>query len=279
MKKNLVVTILTLSITIFSYSQETNKFDNPNVNFKSIEKDFIQWWTYHNENIILSSNFIAIDNSSNIISKEVFLQNLTSGDFIPLKLDSENKATYYKLYRLDQTADKNIRNTIKQTSSISYEHFKMEGKNFPEFNFKDLNEIEYTTQNTKNKIIILKTWFIACKACVAEMPELNELTKKYNDRKDTVFISLALDSDEDLNQFLLKKQFNYAVVSKQKDFINNKLNANIYPTHIVIDKNGVIKKVINKASELILYLENENIMNADLMKKIPPPPPPPASPM
>ena len=272
MKKNILLTILTLSIAIISYSQKTNNFDNPNINFESIEKDFMKWWTYHNNNIKLSTRFTAISSSSNIISKEIFLKNLTSGDFIPLKLASENKTTYYKLFRLNKTTNKDIRSTIKNISSIAYEHFKMEGKNFPEFNFKDINGVEYTNQNTKNKIIILKTWFIACKPCVAEMPELNQLVKKYKNRKDIVFISLALDSNEKLSQFISTMEFNYSVVSKQREFITNQLNLGIYPTHIVIDKNGVIKKVVNKASEMISYLENENIMNVGLSKNAPPPP-------
>ncbi len=172
----------------------------------------MKWWIYENKNIILSSNFIPIDNSSNKISKNDFLKNLTSGYFIPLKLQSNNSKTYYKLYRLDKTSDKNISRIIKNTSILAYKYFKMEGKKFPKFNFKDLNGINYNTKNTKGKIIILKCWFIKCKACVDEFPKLNKLVKKYQKHNNIIFISLALDSTENLKQFIIKKPFKYAVV-------------------------------------------------------------------
>jgi SAM-dependent methyltransferase len=46
----------------------------------------MKWWTYHNDNIILSSDFIAIDNDSKMITKESFLKNLIAF----LKLEKSN---------------------------------------------------------------------------------------------------------------------------------------------------------------------------------------------
>ncbi len=86
-----------------------------------------------------------------------------------------------------------------------------------------------------------------------------------------VFLSLALDSKAELESFLQKKDFEYKVVPNQKEFIEKKLNLHIYPTHLIVDKNGTIIKVVNKASEMISFLDNEK----KLTEKIPPPPPPP----
>jgi peroxiredoxin len=139
----------------------------------------------------------------------------------------------------------------------------MEDKNFPKFDFKDLNGIEYNNENTKDKIVILKCWFIACKACVAEFPELNELVLKYPNRNDIVFVSLALDSKEKLNQFLSQKVFNYATVADQKQFINNELGTNSYPTHLIVDRSGKIYKVVNRAGEMISALKDQEFLNAN----------------
>lgn len=253
------IILLTFSIAILSLMSCSEKPDlsGPNVDFKNIEKDYMKWWTYHYNNINLSSDFIAIDNSSNIIGKEDFLKNLTSGDFIPLKLISKDSTTYYRLFKLDQTSEKGIRNTIRNTSANAYKNFKMEGKNFPDFNFKDLNGVEYNNENTKGKILIFKCWYIACTACVAEFPKLNELVEKYKNRNDIVFISLAFDSKEKLNQFLSQKAFRYSVVANQEKFIKEELSIGMYPTHLIVDRNGIIKKVINRADELILSLKSQ----------------------
>jgi thiol-disulfide isomerase/thioredoxin len=203
-KQRMCLALLIVFISTMACSQKPN-LGQPDVDFKEIEKNFVQWWTYQSNNITLSSNFIAIDDSSKIMSKGDFLKKLTSGDYIPLKLISEDSIACYKLFKLDKTSDADIRSTIENTSYSEYIHFKMEGKNFPKFNFKDLNGIEYNNENTKGKIVILKCWFIACQACVAEFPELNELVQKYQNHNDILFISLAYDSKEELNQFLSKK--------------------------------------------------------------------------
>lgn len=238
-------------------------YGQPNANYKNLEKDFRIWWTYHENNIILSSNFIAIDNLSNRISKADFFEKLTSGDYIPLKLNSKDSLVY-KLFKLDEDSNSEIRQQIKRSSTANYIHFKAEGKAFPKFQFFDLNGTEYNNENTKGKIVILKCWFIGCHACVAEFPELNKLVDNYRNRKDIVFISLATDSKEKLNQFLAQKKFNYAVVADQSNFITKELNVSSYPTHIIIDSNGIIRKVVNKADEMIMALSDNEFLKTSL---------------
>jgi hypothetical protein len=41
--------------------------------YKKITENFISWWTYYTNEIDLSSNFIALDESSNKMSKKEFL--------------------------------------------------------------------------------------------------------------------------------------------------------------------------------------------------------------
>jgi len=278
MKRHQIITFLLLSILVFSCKEESEKelapkkVENlkPKVNFNELVTDFTKWWTYHSYNISLSSNFIGLNEKSDTIAKKHFLKKLTSGNFIPLKLESKDKSELYKLYKLDSLANKSIGSTIKNESSTSLKHFNMKGKPFPKFDFTDLNGNRYTNENTKGKTTIIKTWFINCKACVAEFPELNELVEKYKNHNDIIFMSLALDSKSKLEEFLQKKNFEYQVVSNQREFIDKTLNLQIYPTHIVLDKNGVITKVVNKASEMISFFENEK----KITEKIPPPPSP-----
>jgi thiol-disulfide isomerase/thioredoxin len=253
--KNIVIIILSLFVlTILSCSQKTD-YGQPSIDINNLENDFNRWWSYQNTNISLSSEFIPIDVNSNRVTKEIFLKNLTSGSFIPLKLNSKDGLTYYKLFRLDRTAVSDIKTTIISTSSHAYDLFKKEGQFFPKFIFTDLKGKTYNNENTKGKIVILKCWFIGCHACILEFPELNNLVEKYQSQNDIVFISLALDQKENLDQFLLIKPFKFAVIPGQKDYINNVLNITEFPTLFIIDKNGVIKKVVNSSSEMISVLE------------------------
>ena len=265
MKKYISFLLSVVLIATISCSRKPN-YGSPNVDFESIKKSQSLWWTYHCKNIVLSSNFIALDHSSNRISKDLFLKNLTTGDFIPLKLTSTD-STYYKLYRLDRTSDKTIPDVIKIVADEASKNFRMEGTVFPKFDLKDLNGVEYTNEKTKGKTVVLKCWFIACAPCVAEFPQLNELVAKYKNRDDIVFVSLAFDSKEKLEPFLLKKPFRYAVVPDQKQFMFSDLDIKSYPTHIIIDKNGIIRKVVTSADEMIDALENDVLLNADASRR------------
>lgn len=42
----------------------------------------------------------------------------------------------------------------------------------------------------------------------------------------------------------------------QEDFISKTLNLRIYPTHIIVDQSGIIRKVSNKASDMISFVES-----------------------
>jgi len=243
-------------ITVVSCAQKA-EYGQPDVNVESLKKDFMKWWTYYNNQINLSSDFIAIDTLSNKITKADFMQSLITGKYIPIKLTSQdNTKIFYKLFQLNETADKGIEEAIKNVSISEYERFKMEGQQFPKFDFTDLNGKQYTNENTKGKFVVLKCWFIRCHACVAEFPELNEMVNQYKNRDDIVFVSLAFDNEADLKTFLLTKPFNYATVSVTKSYFRDTLNVNSFPTHYLIDKEGKIVKIVSTAKKLKVILTN-----------------------
>lgn len=244
-----------LVLPVAAPAQKTG-FGAPNVDVQKIESDFISWWTYHYNTIALSSDFVALDPSSKVIDKATFLKELTTGNFIAVQLKSGNGKTIYKLFRLGPNAPKDIGSTMKSQAEMAYRHFLMEGQKFPAFSFTDLNGNVYTNANTKGKIIVLKCWFIACTACIKEFPQLNALVQKYKNRKDVLFISLASDPKASLKNFIAEKHFDYAVIPEQGRLMYDVLKFNMYPTHLIIDRNGIIRKVVNRADELIAELES-----------------------
>lgn len=269
--------IIVALVLIFAFAckekadKKTEAFE-PDVNFNVVKPDFKKWWSYHYYNVSLSAEFTGITEQSDTVTKKQFLDALISGKYIPLKLKAQGGGETYKLSKLDPSADESIGSTIKDEALVVLKHFEMEGKPFPQFDVTDLNNNQYTSENTKGKILVVKTWFIGCTACVAEFPELNELVEKNKSRTDMVFVSLATDAKPELEKFLGKKAFEYEVVPGQKEFILKTLSLDAYPTHIVVDKNGTILKVVNKASEMIAFLENESSLMD--MNSLPPPPPP-----
>ncbi|CAM3701377.1 hypothetical protein FSS13T_19070 [Flavobacterium saliperosum S13] len=222
-----------------------------------LENSYQDWWLYYNDSIKLSSKFKPLDADLKDISKEVFLKSLCTGEYIPLSCSSDKRNSAYRLYKLKANADENISSTIKNVAQIELANFLKEGQEMKPFRFVDLNGNLYTSENTKGKNVVLKCWFIHCKKCVEEMPLLNKMVAQYKNREDVVFISLASDSQSDLKQFLSKKDFEYAVIPNQDEFMKKTLETQLFPTHYVINKKGIITKVANDAETIREALQNE----------------------
>ena len=249
-----IVLITFIFFSNLSYSQSSNT-DNPNIDVNLVQKDFTTWWDYTYFNIKLSTEFIPLDISSNIISKESFLKQLSTGEYIPLKINGTELK--YKLFKLNSSVDNDIKKRVKRVADIIYTNYKMEGTEMPLFKFEDVNGIVYSNESIKGKIVVLKCWYIHCATCVKEMPELNDLVKEHKKRKDVLFISLAIDSKEKLDSFLLTHKFSYAVLPVPQSFMEGPLQVSAYPTHFIIDKTGIIKKVVSDYHEMISTLNNE----------------------
>lgn len=220
---------------------------------KDILKTYNSWLTYTYNNINLSQDFIGLNLDSDTVNKNNFLQLLSSGKYLPVKIGEKENLPCYKLYTLHNT-DKDIQTGVAQIAATELFYYKMEGKELPTYNFEDIRGNTYNKVNTKGKIVVLKCWFIHCVACVKEFPELNKLVDKYKDSKDVLFVSLAMDTKQDLSAFLKTKEFKYAVVPNQEDYMVNRLKVTMFPTHIIIDKGGRIVKAIGNSNDLIFAL-------------------------
>lgn len=199
---------------------------------------------------------MGLDADSNIIKKSDFLQQLTSGHFVPFKIMVRNNVPYYKLYPVSNSRS-DIKETIKQVTAAEIVHFNKEGQSLPAFNFTDITGKTYTPATTKGKVMVLKCWFIGCVPCVQEFPEVNKLVEGYKDRNDILFISLAIDKKSHLVNFLKAHDLKYATMPDMGDYMHDKLGIGSYPTHLLIDRAGKIVKVVNRIDELKPFLDKQ----------------------
>ncbi|KAF2328562.1 TlpA family protein disulfide reductase [Flavobacterium daemonense] len=254
--KKLFTIIITFLIFASSFSQ--NKFGNPEVDPLQIQKNFTEWSVYQSKKIMLSRDFTALDCSSKEISKKTFFDQLANGNFIPIRLKSETNEYVYKLFKILPKTDTSIKATINQIGFDALKNYEMEGKPFPEFSFKDLDGRIISNESMKGKIIVIKCWYIHCAACIKEFPLVNALVLKYKDRQDIAFVSLAEDTPEQLQVFLARKPLSYSVIPNMKTYMNEKLDLNAFPTHFILDKEGIIKKVVSNYESLEVALEKES---------------------
>ncbi|NJW51527.1 TlpA family protein disulfide reductase [Salinimicrobium oceani] len=270
--------LLAATFLLMVSCQENNKerVTEMDLLFSSLQTDQAKWWRYHKTNIDLTADFAAHAEDGNNLSKKAFFEALLTGDYIAIEKDTPEDTEHYQLFKLTEEADEDISYTIIADSYRQYKHFAMEGTELPGFNFTDLDGKTWTKEELKGKTLVVKTWFIRCKPCIEEMPQLNQSVEDYSDREDVVFLSLALDPEDELRKFLSEKEFTYAVVPSQKTFIEDSLGLSIYPTHILVAPSGKIRKVVNSAPEMIAALKG---LPLEVKKNgsAPPPPPPPGS--
>ena len=254
MKK--IVTLALLFLITYHGSAQTN-FGTPEVDPFHIQSKFVNWLTYQNTKIMLSRDFIALNSSNKIIPKELFLNELIQGNYIPIRLQSNDSEYYYKLFKILPSSDTSIKATIVETAIEEYQHYKMERTPFPKFNFMDVNGTAYSNETIKGKIVVIKCWFIHCPSCIKEFPLVNALVDQYKNNKDVLFLSLAEDSIQELSTFLTNKPLSYSVIPKMKNYMNESLHISSFPTHFIISKEGLISKILINYESLEVALEKE----------------------
>jgi peroxiredoxin len=257
--KNIFASFLLFLILVSLSCTQKHNYGNPVVSPDIVLKNMMAFLSYREKNVMLSEDFTALDTASEIISKEAFLQFLSSGEYLPLRLDSKDSSSCYQLYKLSPSDNADIRMTLKRWGNQELALYKLEGTKFPGFNFVDLAGNVYSNETTKGKILVLKCWYIGCTYCVKEMPALNEMVTQYKNRKDILFVSLAFDSKEALTTFLQKRAFNYSIVPDQKDYIIDVLKVHMYPTHFIVNKQGIIARAVNDEKALAIALKKEAV--------------------
>jgi thiol-disulfide isomerase/thioredoxin len=121
-----------------------------------------------------------------------------------------------------------------------------EDKGFPDF---------------KGSVVALNFWFIGCKPCIMEMPELNQLVVKYKE-ENVKFIAVALDSRDKLVPFLQRMKFDYDIVPDARN-LAKKYDVTGYPTHFIIDQKGKVQfyqKGYNGALSIIMDKKSDGLL-------------------
>lgn len=223
-----------------------------------ISKDLMSWLYYERDHMQWSADFKALDTIAKPIERSEFLKQLVTGNYLPVKIRTSDSTLCYQLYRPEQPMDESIMEMIKNKAEMVIRYSRFEGSRLPQFNFIDLNGNVYNPETTKGKIVVLNCWYIHCQACNEEMPELNTIVEKTKTRNDVVFVGLAFDKADSLKQFLSKKEFRYAIVPEKENYLRNDLGIIYYPTHIIINPQGKIRKVIDGGiNEFITALNKE----------------------
>jgi len=174
-----------------------------------------------------------------LLKEDDFMNAMMSGDFTPEPYIDRNKVVKAFVLRKSTEEEKKFMKEAqaKMQDNIPYKS-ELLGKEAIPFSVTDMNGNNYSLENLKGKVIVINFWFVECKPCVMEMPELNKLVDKYKG-KDVVFLGFANNDKAKIESFLKSKSFDYNIIANSGN-IANIYNVMSFPTHLIIDKNSIV---------------------------------------
>ena len=118
-------------------------------------------------------------------------------------------------------------------------------------------------QTAKGKVIVINFWATWCPPCIAEMPSMELLYKKYEDNNDVVFLFVSNEDVSVIKRFIFKKDYSFKVYQPLTKY-PKKFNVSSIPRTFIISKKGEI--VIDKSGAA--DWNNERVTKAidDLIK-------------
>lgn len=116
------------------------------------------------------------------------------------------------------------------------------GETAPEISALDLNDKTVKLSEFRGKVVVLRFWITGCKACVAEMPLIDEISKRYAERGLAVLALNMGDSKDKVEYFAKTLNLSYPVLLDPAKIAVGKYSIRSAPTTIFIDRSGIVRK-------------------------------------
>ncbi len=184
--------------------------------------------TFYNKLIVdrksfMPVSFIQLKKGSRDVNRTGFSDIVV--DPVPPSDSSWYYSSYLKEYRQEE---KNVPKIISM------------GQSAPDFTLDKIATAgKVSLHEYKGKIILLEFWIRNCSYCINAVPELNRLHRKYDPSKFKLLAVNTTDSRKSIEQFILKHQVNYDVLSGEET-VNKNYGISAFPQMVLIDKNGVV---------------------------------------
>jgi peroxiredoxin len=114
----------------------------------------------------------------------------------------------------------------------------------PNFRITTVQGEDLSLKQFAGKIVVLDFWATWCPPCRESVPELRDLTQKYDPAK-LVLISVSADDDADAwRNFISDNKMTWPQYRDADKRLINAFTVRAYPTYLVIDADGVITQRI-----------------------------------
>ena len=199
--------------------------------------------------IMLGLTLAACQNNSQQASDEK-MKNETKTEMSEQNKDEmkneDQKADEKEMPEADDKEAKDDKDmTMEETDPTKMADKKM----LPNFTAKDQDGNPYSNEDiAKNDATVINLWFTGCSACIEEMDEVNDLADELKKEDGVDFVSMCTDvnydeSTKEAYERIIKDKkptYKALAVDYEGDMKEYLEGIFVYPTTIVVDKNGNI---------------------------------------
>jgi cytochrome c biogenesis protein CcmG, thiol:disulfide interchange protein DsbE len=120
------------------------------------------------------------------------------------------------------------------------------GDSAPAFSITASNGRTITAADFGGKVLVLNFWATWCEPCVDEMPSLNALARRFQDR-GLVVLGVSVDKDENAyKQFLTRLKISFPTARDPEQKVNQDYGTVQFPETYIINAQGkVVDKIIS----------------------------------
>lgn len=225
-----------LGLKNFSFVSLETGLDSINVVFGEMTQGDSNgyWISLYSNNNLKSFTTVSLEKneSTGILSKNIDIEYDNSSKKISLQIKHiplSNEVAYTWLYNNENS---------KTLTVTNIEIPIQKNKPFPTLKVESLNGKIISTQDFEGKYIIINWWATTCAPCRKEIPGLNKLVEKFKLNQDIVFLSIAFDKKERLENYLKYNEFKYLQTLGDKAVA--KIFGESFPKNIIVNPEGMV---------------------------------------
>lgn len=190
-----------------------------------------------NKQIMLNPDTMPmyLEDGTRLLGKN-FFDSMMSGNYVPEPYLNQNKDI--RAFVLRKATEEEKRQLLSMMEQQETQGKPAMGKDAKPFSVTDIKGKKYSLDKLKGKIVVVNFWFMECKPCRMEIPELNKVVDKYGG-KGIVFLGMSTNSKAQIEKFLEKNEFKYNIVPDSMA-VAGKYGVTGFPTHMIIDRDSKV---------------------------------------
>lgn len=115
------------------------------------------------------------------------------------------------------------------------------GKPAPEFTLDAMDNTRVRLRDFRGKVVALSFWATWCGPCIAEIPVLERLARRFAMRGLVVLAVNVAEPRGDIEAFLRIKKIDLSILRDNDGRVSERYHVDSLPTLVLIDRHGIVR--------------------------------------